>query len=177
MSLYRELELLPNATADEIKKFYHKLSLQYHPDKNVDGATKFVELKRSYDILSNKDLRVIYNYEKLDQYLAMKNTFLETNTDDLINYFSVFPNQISSDYNKPELISDFTKKDFDKIVARLMVAYNQKDPVFSRYHDRMLKISFSIIVVSKIWNFTKICFKYFCLGLSLYYVGYRRILF
>ena len=41
---YKILEVEENASEDEIKKQYRKLSKQYHPDVNPDGAEKFKEI-------------------------------------------------------------------------------------------------------------------------------------
>ena len=34
---YKTLGVEKTATEDEIKKVFHKLALQYHPDKNLDN--------------------------------------------------------------------------------------------------------------------------------------------
>ena len=60
---YEVLGVAKNAGADEIKKAYRKLAMQFHPDKNQgDKAAeeKFKELGEAYDILSNADKRAAY---------------------------------------------------------------------------------------------------------------------
>ena len=45
-----------NASADEIKSAFRKLSKKYHPDLNSDDPTaedKFKEINEAYQVLSN----------------------------------------------------------------------------------------------------------------------------
>ena len=43
--------LRPPATEAEIKKAYRHLALEYHPDKNAEGADRFIEITKAYDAL------------------------------------------------------------------------------------------------------------------------------
>lgn len=78
MDCYDVLGVQETATAEEIKRAYHKLALKYHPDKNKDSGTdmKFKALNEAYEILSdpnhNRDHR-IRNKLNLDAKLC-KNT-------------------------------------------------------------------------------------------------------
>ncbi|CAN4115886.1 unnamed protein product [Withania somnifera] len=60
---YKVLGVDKNASQREIQKAFHKLSLQYHPDKNRSkGAQeKFSEINNAYDILSDEDKRKNYD--------------------------------------------------------------------------------------------------------------------
>lgn len=49
-----------NASDDEIKKAYRKMSKQYHPDVNPEGGEKFKEIAEAYDVLSNPDKKNNY---------------------------------------------------------------------------------------------------------------------
>ncbi|CAG8653811.1 9718_t:CDS:2, partial [Racocetra persica] len=61
--LYEILGVSPTASSSEIKKQYHKLALQFHPDKNKspDAEQQFKKISDAYQILSNPDLRQRYN--------------------------------------------------------------------------------------------------------------------
>ena len=63
MNLYSILELLPEASQDDIKKSYYKLALKYHPDKNKDigSAEKFHSISMAYEILSDIEQRKKYD--------------------------------------------------------------------------------------------------------------------
>ena len=72
---YEVLGIGKTASADEIKKAYRKLAMQYHPDRNPDNkeaAEKFKETCEAYEVLSDSDKRHRY-----DQYghAGMKSAF------------------------------------------------------------------------------------------------------
>lgn len=61
---YEILGVQRNATADEIKKAYRKVAMQYHPDRNPgDKAAeeKFKEAAEAYEVLSDQDKRAQYD--------------------------------------------------------------------------------------------------------------------
>jgi len=61
---YQILEIDKNATQEEIKKAYRKLSLKYHPDKNhgnKEAEEKFKEINKAYQILSDPETRNTYD--------------------------------------------------------------------------------------------------------------------
>lgn len=62
-NFYTYLELSQEATTNEIRKAYRKLSLILHPDKNdaEDASLKFRWLASIYDILKDSDKRAIYD--------------------------------------------------------------------------------------------------------------------
>ncbi|HLO70425.1 MAG TPA: molecular chaperone DnaJ [Flavipsychrobacter sp.] len=61
---YEVLNVSKSASADEIKKSYRKIAMQYHPDRNPgDKAAeeKFKEAAEAYDVLSNPDKKAQYD--------------------------------------------------------------------------------------------------------------------
>jgi DnaJ homolog subfamily A member 2 len=59
-SLYDKLSVDKNASTEEIKKSYHKLSKVLHPDKGGDPE-KFKEIQHAYEILSDSEKRNMYD--------------------------------------------------------------------------------------------------------------------
>ena len=65
VDLYERLELEPEATTREIKRKYREMSVKYHPDKVGGGEAaiqKFREITEAYEILSDKEKRVVYDF-------------------------------------------------------------------------------------------------------------------
>jgi molecular chaperone DnaJ len=61
---YEILGVTKSSSADEIKKSYRKIALQFHPDKNPgnkEAEEKFKEAAEAYDVLSNPDKRAQYD--------------------------------------------------------------------------------------------------------------------
>ena len=58
---YETLGVSKDATQDEIKKAYRKLSKQYHPDVNPEGTEKFKEIATAYDTIGDETKRAQYN--------------------------------------------------------------------------------------------------------------------
>lgn len=63
MDYYKVLGVNKTATADEIKKAYRKLAVQFHPDKNKskEAEAKFKEINQAYEVLSNPQKRTQYD--------------------------------------------------------------------------------------------------------------------
>lgn len=63
-SLYELLGVEKDASQGSIKKAYHRLAMQLHPDKNPDdeeAKSKFQSLQRIYGVLSDPEKRKMYD--------------------------------------------------------------------------------------------------------------------
>ena len=68
-NLYGILGVNKNATDDEIKKAYHKMSIKWHPDRHMkeneekqkEAEEKFKEIGEAYEVLSDKKKRQHYD--------------------------------------------------------------------------------------------------------------------
>ena len=61
---YEVLGVKRSATADELKKAFRKLAMQFHPDKNPGdkkAEERFKEINEAYEILSDKEKRQAYD--------------------------------------------------------------------------------------------------------------------
>jgi len=64
MDYYEILGVQKNADASIIKKQYHKLAKEYHPDKtkgDIHKQDKFIEIQTAYATLSDRDKRYVYD--------------------------------------------------------------------------------------------------------------------
>jgi molecular chaperone DnaJ len=61
---YVVLGVSRNASADEIKKAYRQMALQYHPDRNPgdkEAEEKFKEAAEAYSVLGDPEKRSMYD--------------------------------------------------------------------------------------------------------------------
>lgn len=61
---YSTLEVDRNASKEDIKKAYRKLSMKYHPDRNQgdkDSEERFKEINEAYSVLSDDNKRAEYD--------------------------------------------------------------------------------------------------------------------
>lgn len=58
---YEVLNVGKDASADEIKKAFRKLAIQYHPDKRGGNEEKFKEVNEAYEVLKDDKKRQRYD--------------------------------------------------------------------------------------------------------------------
>lgn len=83
---YYFLGVKENASEEDIKKAYRKLSLKYHPDKNGEDdffENRFREVQEAYETLSNENSRKVY-----DQNLALPKSHARNNLPPHIKTFT-----------------------------------------------------------------------------------------
>jgi curved DNA-binding protein CbpA len=101
VDLYEVLNINIDASDIEIKKQYKKLVLKYHPDKNQDDKDVFLTFELitlAYNVLSNKELKKLYNELRL-----IKWDFTKLKTESQIarpNYEKKNFNHLNEEYNK-----------------------------------------------------------------------------
>jgi len=73
-NFYNILEVQENASIDEIKKSYRRLSMIYHPDKNKnnpDATAKFQKISEAYETLGDQDKKKEYDAIRNNPFLKM----------------------------------------------------------------------------------------------------------
>ena len=66
---YNILGVNKNATQEEIKKSYRKLSLNYHPDRQTGDAEKFKKISEAYEVIGDKDKRKEYDMRNSNPFM------------------------------------------------------------------------------------------------------------
>lgn len=103
---YKVLDVKDNATNDEIKKSFRKLSMKYHPDKNNGDDVKFKEINEAYEILGDSDERKMYDLKRG----AASNPFMSANVNGMPemprgmnDMFNMFFNRENSNFQNPNV--------------------------------------------------------------------------
>lgn len=84
---YQILNVQQNASMDEIKKQYRKLSLEFHPDRPHGNAEKFKLINEAYETLSNPQTRQQYDISLMPQNNRPVEPFTDNHFDPFMNMF------------------------------------------------------------------------------------------
>lgn len=85
-NFYELLEVKNNASYEEIKKAYRKLSLKHHPDKTKGDDAFFKEINEAYSVLSDNQKRTEYDM-KLNGKFTHHDSYKHFNPEDIMNIF------------------------------------------------------------------------------------------
>ena len=95
---YETLQVKENASQDEIKKAYRKLSLMFHPDRNnnsPDSTIKFQKINAAYELIGNEEKRKLYAMQNKGNSFSQHppNVFYNTTNQEfdpseILNFFS-----------------------------------------------------------------------------------------
>ena len=85
---YNILGVNADASAEDIKKAFRRLALQYHPDRNpgniAEAEAKFKEVNEAYEILGNEELRWRYDsLATLSRTMPVEGVFNRNMTSDI----------------------------------------------------------------------------------------------
>ena len=152
--LYNTLGVSKTCSEQELKKAYRKLALKYHPDRNPgkESEEKFKEISSAYDILSNKEKRVLYDkygMEGLQSHAAQSQN----------NPFDLFSNLFSNGGGGGQFMNQKTRtKDrVEKIGINLEDIYNNK--IYSLNINKKVICSFCLGTGAKERHLVKTCNK------------------
>lgn len=101
MNYYKVLDLKPDASQEDIKKAYRKLSLQFHPDRNKnseESVKNFQAINEAYETLGDSEKRKRYDVTQSIPFLNNEN-FNMFNPLDMNNLFSNLFNDLKDDGN------------------------------------------------------------------------------
>ncbi len=106
---YKILGVSESASEEEIKKAFHKLAYQYHPDRPGGNEHKFKEINEAYQVLSDKKSK-----EQYDHYRQYGSNF---NTSGFQGYPSGFQNvnfDFGSDFsfNINDIFTEFFNRQY-----------------------------------------------------------------
>ena len=123
---YKILGVSKSSDEKELKKFYQKLQLKWHPDKNQDkvelAEDNFKKISEAYEILNDPEKRLIYDQfgklEVLTPARFIKNIFrlMEESENPTISYSDLVSSVVEdvameegTNYKKQKVISKLKK--------------------------------------------------------------------
>ena len=88
---YEVLGVSKDADAKDMKRAYHKLAMDLHPDRNQDNPDaeeKFKEVKEAYEVLSDQEKRNIYDRYGVEGLKGARQGGGFSNVDDIFSHMS-----------------------------------------------------------------------------------------
>jgi len=155
VNLYEVLNINIDATDIEIKKQYKKLILKYHPDKinsnskidSVSDTDVYELITIAYNVLSNKELKKLYNELRLIRW-----DFTKLRTESQIakpNYEKKNFNHLNEEYNKLHGHDSNEKilniKDFNTKLEELIEERKKEITKFKKINKKEFKKEFEKI--------------------------------
>ena len=104
MNFYDILNIPNTATKNEIKKAYHKMVMQYHPDKcaELNSKEKFQEIQTAYEILYDDNKRKMYDGMSSEQRSQIFDLIKEYFTDIKPQYSYIYNSILDFLYSNKE---------------------------------------------------------------------------
>ena len=106
---YNILDVDTEATVEEIKKKYIKLTKKFHPDQKTGNAEMFQMISRAYEVLSNKETRKDY-----DLYF-LKKSYNELQEDNFFSMKDQFKEFLTVNDNKKKMTNEEFNKIYDEV--------------------------------------------------------------
>lgn len=111
---YEILGIKENSSQDEIKRQYKKLAMEFHPDKNPDGAERFKEIAEAYEHIGDSNKRAQYDNQR-------KNPYNGTNFEDMFSQMFGAQNPFAQQRRQPTAPSKIIKVKISPIESYLGV--------------------------------------------------------
>ncbi|XP_060068077.1 dnaJ homolog subfamily C member 9-like [Ylistrum balloti] len=152
--LYKVIGVQKTATAAEVKRGYHRLSLKVHPDRveeeiKEEATHKFQTVGKVYSILSDKDKRTVYDetgevddedslQEDKDWVDYWRILFPKITEEDIKNFEAKYKGSEEERADLKEVYTTF-EGDMDEIMEHIMCSSIEDEPRFRKIIKDLIK--------------------------------------